>query len=72
MVLATGVATFLGISLANVQASVPTSVDEITSKSALYLEHGKQFSGGEVTENYHSSHRSHESHESHYSHRSGY
>jgi len=75
VVLVAGIAAFLGISVSNVTASVPSSVQEITSKSALYLEHGKQINSGVATENWHSSHASHSSHESHashQSHRSGY
>jgi len=70
ILLVAGVAAFLGISAANAPASVPTPVSEITSKSALYLEHGKQINNDMGSESWHSSHRSHSSHESHSSHRS--
>jgi hypothetical protein len=75
VVVVAGAAAFLGISVANVTASVPTSVPEITSKSALYLEHGKSINGNMNTLNGfsdHESHYSHSSHESHSSHRSHY
>jgi hypothetical protein len=72
IVVIAGVAAFLGISVANVTASVPTSVKEITSKSALYLEHGKSISDSSNTLNGFNDHYSHSSHESHSSHRSHY
>ena len=66
MVLLAGAAAFLGISVANVNASAPfqASVKGITSKSALYLEHGKQINNSIGTESWHGSHGSHGSHES--------
>jgi hypothetical protein len=78
MVVLVGVAAFLGISAANVTASAPSTVSEITGKSALYLEHGKSIavdmtiSNGFNDHYSHSSHESHESHSSHRSHYSGY
>ena len=73
ILLVAGVAAFLGISVANVAASAPaSSVTEITGKSVLYLEHGKQINHGVVNENWHESHYSHYSHESHESHSSHY
>lgn len=74
MVVVAGAAAFLGISVANLTASVstPTSVPEITGKSALYLEHGKSIGSSMNTLNGFNDHYSHSSHESHSSHRSHY
>jgi hypothetical protein len=71
IVVIAGAATFLGFSVANVTALAPTSVPQITSKSALYLEHGKSI-GSSIVVCDHESHYSHSSHESHRSHQSGY
>lgn len=65
-VIVSSIALF-GISAANVTAAVP----DISSKSALYLEHGKSIGSGIDAANWHSSHVSHESHASHASHVSG-
>ncbi len=70
-----GLAAFSGITAANVTASVPNvtaSVSNISSKSPLYLEHGKFIGSTADLICQHVSHSSHESHQSHYSHRSGY
>jgi hypothetical protein len=78
MVAVAGVAALFGISVNNVMAMtsapVPASVTEITSKSPLYLEHGKSMGGINVFNDHesHSSHESHGSHGSHGSHESGY
>jgi hypothetical protein len=77
MIVITGAIALFGISVANVKASLP----DITSKSALYLEHGKQINSDMASMSWHSSHVSHGSHgshgshfshESHASHSSGY
>jgi hypothetical protein len=60
-----GLIALFGISAANVTAAVP----DISSKSALYLEHGKYMGSSVDTVN---GHHSHHSHESHTSHSSGY
>jgi len=67
MIVIAGAFAVLGVSVAN----VPASVSDISSKSALYLEHGKALGSGMDTTNWHSSHASHESHASHASHVSG-
>jgi hypothetical protein len=69
MVLIAGVAAFLGISVTNVAAPSPASasVTSISSKAALYLEHGKQIFSNMAIENRYRSHHSHHSHRSHYS-----
>ena len=75
-----GATAFLGISVNNVMAmasppsSQPASITEITSKSPLYLEHGKSIVGNMLAydDGGHSSHSSHESHSSHASHASHY
>ena len=75
MLIVAGATAIFGISVANAPASTPVSVSEITSKSALYLEHGKSISDNIGATNWHNSHASHESHASHASHashRSGY
>ena len=59
-----GLAAVVGFSVNNATASVP----DISNKSALYLEHGKQIVHD--SQNWHSSHASHSSHMSHESHRS--
>ncbi|KIE18245.1 hypothetical protein DS62_12455 [Smithella sp. SC_K08D17] len=62
MIVIAGVAAIFGISVANVTASAP----DISGKSALYLEHGKQISNSSIgSESWHSSHASHASHVSH-------
>ena len=71
MVVITGACALFGISVSNVKASVP----DISSKSALYLEHGKQINNAmdiQVGHGSHVSHGSHGSHGSHVSHGSGY
>jgi hypothetical protein len=72
MVVIASAAAFLGISAANVTASQPSSVSEITGKSALYLEHGKSIGSSISIVNGFNDHYSHSSHESHASHRSHY
>lgn len=65
-----GTVALFGISVANVTAST----QNITEKSALYLEHGKSIAAGvDVLAGHgsHGSHGSHESHGSHVSHGSG-
>jgi hypothetical protein len=64
-----GLAALFGVSVTTVTASVPN----VSSKSALYLEHGKSM--GNSTNAIicdHESHESHASHASHASHSSGY
>ena len=62
-----GFVALFGISVANVTASVP----DISSKSALYLEHGKSIGSSiDTFLSWHSSHASHGSHSSHGSHTS--
>ena len=68
MVVIAGAVALFGFSVANVTASV----SDISGKSALYLEHGKQISSVIANASWHSSHASHESHASHASHGSGY
>lgn len=64
MVGITGAVALFGISVANIKASVP----DISSKSTLYLEHGKSIGSSIDTLSWHTSHASHESHASHASH----
>jgi hypothetical protein len=68
MVVIAGAVAFFGISTANVTASV----SDISGKSALYLEHGKQINSDIINTSWHESHASHHSHHSHHSHSSGY
>jgi hypothetical protein len=72
IVVLVGVAAFLGISASNLMASAPSTVSEITGKSALYLEHGKSMAVDMTISNGFNDHYSHSSHESHSSHRSHY
>jgi hypothetical protein len=70
VVVVAGAAALFGISANNVIAM--TSAPDISSKSALYLEHGKSIGNSPLNGfNDHYSHSSHESHSSHYSHYSG-
>lgn len=63
-----GLVALSGISVANVTASV----QDISGKSALYLEHGKTLAAAAPIISDHESHASHVSHGSHHSHSSGY
>ena len=68
-----GIIALFGISAVGVAASVPNN---ISSKTALYLEHGKSINNNVGTLNYQDdsnlNHVSHSSHASHSSHSSGY
>jgi hypothetical protein len=72
MVVLAGTMAIFGISAGKVNASV--SSPDSSSKSALYLEHGKHIGGNSTIYDHdsHWSHSSHDSHASHYSHSSGY